>query len=257
MANKIFQLRSFISYWLDAVDEHSLHSPFFYDFYTKVVKGDSVDDQVAESLRGKLLRDRRSIHVEDFGSHIHKPATRSINQIAKLSLTPKKFSSFYARIIAHFNLSTIVELGTSLGINALYLARKTGSHVTTFEGSTALTNLSNLTFEFARAKNITVVQGNIDHTLSSRLGYLRKIDFVFVDANHRYEPTVRYFEQMAPKLHAASIVVLDDIHYSREMNDAWNKIRNHKLVYASADLFRCGILFFDPSLNKQHVILQF
>jgi hypothetical protein len=28
------------------------------------------------------------------------------------------------------------------------------------------------------------------------------------------------------------------------------------LVYGSIDLYRCGILFFDPALNKQHFILS-
>jgi hypothetical protein len=58
------------------------------------------------------------------------------------------------------------------------------------------------------------------------------------------------------KVHPNSIIIIDDIHYSPEMAAAWKVIKNHRLVYASADLFRCGIVFFDPSLNKQHVILQ-
>ncbi len=40
------------------------------------------------------------------------------------------------------------------------------------------------------------------------------------------------------------------------INKAWKEICKHDLVYTSLDLYRCGILFFDPSLNKQHVVLQ-
>jgi hypothetical protein len=78
-----------------------------------------------------------------------------------------------------------------------------------------------------------------------------------MDANHRYQPTLQYFERLLPKINETSIVVLDDIHYSREMEQAWQELKKHRIVYGSADLFRCGILFFDPSLNKQHVILQY
>ena len=78
----------------------------------------------------------------------------------------------------------------------------------------------------------------------------------FMDANHRYEPTIRYFELLLKKVHEKSVLIVDDIHHSCDMEKAWKEMQRHRLVYGSADLFRCGILFFDPSLNKQHVILQ-
>jgi predicted O-methyltransferase YrrM len=257
LANKLFQLQAFISYWLDAVDEHSLHSPFFYDFYTQVIKADSPYFGLAENLRRSLLNDKRSVHIEDLGVQSKRSGNRCIGQIAKASLTPPKLSSLYQRIIQNYDHNILMELGSSLGINTLYLASKKGSHVTTFEGSAELIKLAKLTFEFAHAANIIIVPGNIDTTLSTHLSSVRKIDFVLIDANHRYEPTLKYFNQIITKVYERSVVVIDDIHYSEEMKNAWNTIKNHKLVYASADLYRCGILFFDPSLNKQHVILQF
>jgi hypothetical protein len=52
-------------------------------------------------------------------------------------------------------------------------------------------------------------------------------------------------------------MVVDDIHDNAGMEKAWTEIRNHGLVYVSVDLYRCGILFFDPSLTKQHAVLRF
>lgn len=257
MAHKSFQVKSFITYWLDSVGEHSLHSPFFYDFYTRVVKSKSSCIQQIETLRKKLLSDDRHIQVEDLGSQSHLRGKRKISSIARHHVTPVKFSALYLRILRHYDLNNVIELGTSLGINTLYLAAKEGSHVTTFEGAHELVNIANLTFNFAHASNINIVSGNIDTTLSTQLQSLKKVEFALLDANHRYKPTLKYFESLLARLYERSVVVIDDIHYSSEMEKAWNEIKNHKLVYASADLYRCGILFFDPSLNKQHVILQF
>src|SRR5262245_4608984 len=97
----LFQLRSFLTYWLDAVDEHSLHSPFFYDFCTKVVKGKSARDTFAavENARVKMLRDQRSVTVDDYGkgsSHFHG-SNRIIGDIARTSLSRPRFSELYAR----------------------------------------------------------------------------------------------------------------------------------------------------------------
>jgi hypothetical protein len=255
--HKFFQIKSFIRYWLNAVDEHSLHSPFFFDFYKNVAKPAFRDrsNKAIESLRKKLLRDPRLITISDLGAGGH-PSKRTISSIARTSLSSPRYSVLYARMIDHFDARNIVELGTSLGINTLYLAEKKNAFVTSFEGAREIAALAQLTFDFHGSKNITLVEGNIDRTLPSFIQSSRKIDFVFMDANHRYKPTVEYFERFLIRTTERTVMVLDDIHYSAEMEKAWNTVRNHRLVYASADLYRCGILFFDPSLNKQHVILQ-
>lgn len=258
MSHHLFRIKSYLAYWLEAVDEHSLHSPFFYDLYTQHIKpsGRTVEFPSIERLREKLLRDQRSITVDDLGSSGRRRAQRKISRIARTSISTRRFSAMYYRIAAACRAATIVELGASFGINTLYLAENKEAVITTFEGAAAIADIAALTFEFANAKNIRLVAGDIDKTLPDYLEHIRTVDFVFMDANHRYEPTLRYFGWLLKKMNEKSVVVLDDIHYSPEMERAWTTLKNHRLVYGSADLFRCGILFFDPSLNKQHVILQ-
>ena len=259
MYTALYRIKAFVDWWLEAVDEHSLHSPFFFDLYTRQIKQpvNKGDYFHIERLREKLLKDQRSIPVRDLGSGAKsKPRYRSIASIARSSLSSQWYSALYHRLILQFEAHTIVELGTSLGINTLYLAEKPNTQVTTFEGAPAIADIAAFTFEFAQKRNIDLIVGNIDRTLPTFLQKVSRIDFAFMDANHRYEPTIRYFEWILRKVHERSVVVLDDIHHTPEMKRAWEEIRQHRLVYGSADLFRCGILFFDPSLNKQHVILQ-
>ena len=238
------------------MDEHSLHSPFLFDFYNGIIKAKTGPLHEAEKLREQLLKDQRRIFVNDLGSGKSGDG-RTVSSIAKSSLSTTKFSSLYSRIITRYNHGVVIELGTSLGINTLYLASSGKVSVTTFEGASEIARIAELTFEFAGAKNIQLVEGNIDLTLPSHLQSIRKLDFAFIDANHTYDATLRYFSLFAGKLHEKSVIVIDDIHHSSEMEKAWNEIRSGKLVYGSIDLYRCGILFFDPSLNKQHAILQF
>ena len=75
-----------------------------------------------------------------------------------------------------------------------------------------------------------------------------------MDANHLYDPTLRYYQLLTKRLYEKSVVVIDDIHRSPQMQKAWNEIKSDVLVYGSVDLYRCGILFFDPMLRKQHFI---
>lgn len=256
-----FQIKTFISYWLDAVDEHSLHSPFFYDFFTLVIKAKGNEQQFHsfEIERKKYLKSDLTIEVLDLGagSQIKSNTRRKIADIARTSLSSPKYAHLYVRISKYFNCVNILELGTSLGITTLYLAKTSGTRVTTFEGSSEIATLAKASFKEVAATNIILIEGNIDTTLPSFLIDSIKIDMVFIDAHHRYASTLRYFQQLSQKAHHQTIIIIDDIHYSAEMEKAWHEVRHHPLVYGSIDLYRCGILFFDPSLNKQHFVMQF
>lgn len=257
--SKFFRLKTYFNYWLDAVDEHSLQSPFLFDLYTKVINIEEEGILEIEKLRANLLKTQSEITVTDLGAgskHFSGP-TRVISDIASTSLSDLRFSLLYLRIARHMEAKNIIELGTSLGINTLYLAKKDDARVFTFEGAEGIAEVAQDTFEFAGAKNIELIKGNIDSTLYSNLSRMPKVDLAFMDANHQYKSTLKYFELLLMKIHHKSIIILDDIHDSPDMEKAWKEICHHDLVYISIDLYRCGILFFDPSLNKQHVVLQF
>ena len=258
--SKFFQLQSYLTYWLDQVDEHSLHSPFLYDLYTQVIHRNEsiIDESLITQLREKLLTTDLMIEVADFGAGaVLTGRKRNVKDIARTSLSPRKYSALYARLIHHFKCREVVELGTSLGINALYLAGNPGTRLTTFEGASEIASVARNTVEFAGMTNIQIIEGEIRTTLPQFIAKAPKIDFAFLDAHHRYEPTIRYFETLLPRIHDASLILIDDIHYTAEMEQAWKQLKTHPLVHASVDLYRVGMLFFDPSLNKQHVVIQF
>lgn len=258
--SRLFQIHSYLTYWLDAVDEHSLHSPFFFDLYRNVIRADNTGQDIpAEKLRARLLQDQRTIEVNDpgAGSAYMKSKSRRIEAIARTSITPARFSRLYNRLIHYLDCKVVLELGTSFGINTLYLADKKDVIVSTFEGADTIAAIAHTTFEFAGAQNIRLIEGNINNTLPSFLLAPSKIDLALLDANHRYEPTKKYVEWLLPSMHAGSVMILDDIHTTPDMERAWQEARHHPLVYGSVDLYRCGILFFDPSLNKQHLVIWY
>jgi predicted O-methyltransferase YrrM len=257
--SKFFQARSFFTYWLDAVDDHSLHSPFFFDLYRKVIHAKQSVDlfQSIENLRKELLSDESIVDgIDHGGGPAVSKETRTVKDVAAGSLSQPSFLRLYHRVIEYYEARHVVELGTSLGISSLYMAQAKGVELATFEGSAPLAARARKNFQQLNSTNIKIIEGNIDTTLPNYLGLCPKIDIVFMDANHRYEPTLRYFNWILQKTHPRSVIIMDDIHYSSEMERAWHEIKAHRLVYGSADLYRCGLLFFDPSVNRQHVVLQ-
>ena len=257
--SKLFQIKSYFNHWLNAVDAHSIHSPFFFDFYNKVIKKENQnapDFAAIEELRHKLLVNTTEVTINNLGakSTHFKKDSRTLSRIAETSLSPATYCRLYHRIIHYIEATHILELGTSMGMTTLYLAQKKNAHVTTFEGNPSMINVALTHFEYFNTKNIELVEGNLDAELSNYLLKPAKIDFVLMDANHRFEPTMRYFNLLSRRMADKGVIVIDDIYYSEEMNRAWKELSNHQLVYGSLDLFRCGILFFDPALNRQHYI---
>lgn len=255
----------FFNYWLTSSNGkgHGIHSPFVFEFVTKVLNGRK-DQQVyseIESVRKKLLLDNTTITVEDFGagSRVIGSRQRKIRQIAATSLKPKKYSQLLQRIVQHYQPATILEIGTSLGITTSYLAKATaGTTVVTMEGAKEIAAVARDNFNSLDITNVQQVIGNFDDTLPSTLSQLEKVDLAFIDGNHRYEPTIRYYQQILEKLHDHTIIILDDIYWSSEMEQAWQWVKAHEQTRLTIDLFAIGIVVFRPEiLHKQHFRIRY
>ena len=151
----------------------------------------------------------------------------------------------------------IFELGTSLGLTSLYLSASPSAHVKTFEGCPQTNALAKETFNALSRTNIQQILGNFNDTLPLALRDQSKIDLAFIDGDHRKEPTLKYFDLLYPKLHNNSLVVFDDIHWSPEMEDAWNTIRSDERVRVTIDIHRMGFAFFRNEMSPQHFDLRY
>src|SRR5689334_24934064 len=104
---------------------HGTHSPFVFEFITKVLNDKSGYPEYAkvEELRNQLLQDETILNVEDFGagSSVSKTNQRTISSIAKNAAKSKKLGQLLFRMVKFYQPSTILELWTSLGITSCYL----------------------------------------------------------------------------------------------------------------------------------------
>lgn len=240
-----------------------MHSPFVFSFITKVLndKNNYPAYEKIEALRKQLLADNTVLQVQDFGagSSVSKTNERSIASIARHAAKPKKFGQLLHRIVAYYQPQNILELGTSLGITSCYLATaKPDSFFITMEGSPAIAQVARQNFEKLQLQNIILLPGNFDDTLATAITKTPSLDLVFIDGNHRKEPTIRYFDQLLPKVHNDTILIFDDIHWSKEMDEAWSFIKQSPSVRCTIDLFFIGIVLFRQEFKeKQNFVVKF
>ena len=237
---------------------HGVHSPFLFNFTNFVIyeKNPFYAYKAIEDIRKSLLKDKREIAVTDFGTGNNRQKT--IKSIARRSLKEAKYGQLLFRIVNSFTCQNVLELGTSLGITTSYLAsvsRKTSC--TTIEGCAETAKVAADGFKKLGLDNVNQIIGNIDEILPDVLDDNTNLDFVFIDANHRYEPLMRYFEQILPNLNDNSVLIVDDLYWSAEMEKAWKSIKKHPKVSATIDLFQLGIVFFNPQLNKKDYKMRY
>jgi predicted O-methyltransferase YrrM len=262
----------YLNYYFSASNGkgHGIHSPFVFDFVTNVLndKQEYTDYEKVENLRQKLLNDRSVLTIEDYGagSSSSKSNQRTVASITKHAVKPKKYGQCLYRIVKYYQPQTIIELGTSLGITTSYLSlAKPDATIFTLEGATEVANVARQNFQTLELANlpdrqagIKLIEGNFDYTLPAILYQLPTVDFAFIDGNHRHDPTLNYFNQLLAKTNNNSILILDDIHWSAEMERAWNEIKEYPAVRCTIDLFFIGIVLFRQEFKeKQHFTIRF
>jgi hypothetical protein len=80
---------------------------------------------------------------------------------------------------------------------------------------------------------------------------------VFIDGDHRREPVVRYFTQIAEMSDSKTVIIIDDINYSVEMGEAWKQIKGDSKVTLTIDLNRMGIVFFREGITHNDYVIRY
>jgi hypothetical protein len=118
----------YFQYYLTASNGkgHGTHSPFVFHFITQLLNDKRLypEYEKVEALRNRLKQDPTILYIEDFGagSTVSRNNQRSIASIAKYAAKSKKLGQLLFRMVKHYQPTTILELGTSLGITSSYLA---------------------------------------------------------------------------------------------------------------------------------------
>jgi predicted O-methyltransferase YrrM len=235
-----------------------VHSPFLFQFTRFVLreKHSFYSFQDIENLRSVLKRDKRVLNIVDFGTGTDR--SESISNIAFNSLQSPKYGQLLFRMVHYFKSQHILELGTSLGITTAYLASVSSDIAcTSLEGSPEIANIAKENLRKLNLSNVEIVVGNINNTLKDVLNKTNGLDFIYFDANHRSEAVLNYFELCLAKTNNDTVMVFDDIHWSEDMENAWNTIKDHPRVSSTIDLFQFGIAFFNTDLHKKHYKMRY
>lgn len=260
MPSLSFILRYF-RYLHKSVTAHGLHSPYMYQLMTEVIEKSTGRQEVIlpERLREKLLASKEKIQVTDLGggSHFTRSDWRQLRLLARYSGRRPGPGKLLYRLVKHFNPDVVLELGTSLGIGSLYLkAALPSARVVTIEGCPNIARLARRNISESGASDVEVIEGAFDAVLT--IDFIKRLNprMILFDGNHRKAPTIDFFNRLADVATSETVFIFDDIHWSEEMEEAWESIKADKRVRVTIDLFIFGVVLFRKEMSKQHFVLR-
>ena len=233
--------------------------PFVYKLITTCFydKKKHSDYRLLNQFRLKLYNNNQTISVTDFGagSRVFKSHKRKISKIARTAGITVKRAQLLYRISHYFKPKNTLELGTSLGLatSALSLGNKDGL-VTTIEGCEQTASIAKKQFDHFNLENIHLKTNTFETELNTLKD--KTFDIIYVDGNHQKKATLKYFETLLKSTHNDSVMIFDDIHWSKPMLEAWEIIKNHPKVTVTIDSFFWGFVFFRKEQEKEHFTIR-
>lgn len=247
-----------------------IHSPFVYDFAQNcILNSGNIDETLQiEQARKNLLGDFTQLMVTDFGrgrkfgkkKMADEPLkyNRSVASIAKNSLQSPSMCRFLFRTTRFMSPETILELGTSLGVTTACLAKAAPqAKIISLEGCPQTAARAANFFRDCGVNNIDLRVGPFSQLLSKSLNDLARIDMVYIDGDHTYQGVLNNFITIEKHIHTNSVLILDDIRWSKGMRKAWLEITGSPMATLAIDMYRLGLVFFNPGFSKQIVPVAF
>jgi predicted O-methyltransferase YrrM len=240
---------------------HGVHSPFAYELISKVIFDSHhyMEYDLIDDIRTKLQKSNEYINIEEIGagSLYFINGKRKVSDIIRKSSVSPKYGRLLFRMVKFFKPTSIIEFGTSLGISSIFLAMgNDSSTLFTVEKSNERISFAASLFEKYKIKNIELIKEDFDEVLTGKTGSIPTTDFIFIDGNHTFEATIRYFEFFASRM-SEGIIVFDDIKWSSGMRKAWKTIVASPESHVTIDLFYVGIVIRHRDITHNNYIVRF
>ena len=127
MNRRIIHAFKFINYRLFSTHKkgHGIHSPFTFQLIRQVFNKKEINSELAMVIQAhkQLIQSRESVKQFEIGASSMYSPEKNIGKIIKHSSVNKKYGVLLFNLVKYFNAKNILELGSSVGISASYIAQ--------------------------------------------------------------------------------------------------------------------------------------
>lgn len=204
---------------------HGIHSPFVFNFITKVIE-------------------------EKSAYYAYNDIREFLISLPEMTFNETKFERLLFKCLNYFNAKTILELGAGTGINTLYLTvvskhSKCISVETNKDKNEAAKNL------YKKWGYNIQLEKNLFPTLD------KPVDCILLNLRHYEAKPAELTNYLLTSVHENSFIIIDGIRTNRKHQMLWKRLIGRDEVFVSMDLFHIGVLFFNPKYYKRNFKLSY
>lgn len=260
--DKLNALLKYLKYLIRARHRkgRGIHSPAVFEFVNRVMYKAFPDDKIKqiEEITHQLKQRKELIPFREFGagSTILRGNQRKIGDIVKYTAIESKTGILLYNMSRFYQFKVVLELGTSVGISTMYLASGLDNQgiVYTVEGNLSLTEIAKRNVEELGLQNVRFISQNFDPVLPNIVKKLDSPCLAFIDGNHNYQATLKYYNEISVAI-KKGFIVIGDIYWSKDMERAWKTIKESAVT--TIDLYYTGIVFIDELLTPGNYIIRY
>lgn len=239
-------------FFLRAKTAYSSQSPFLFGWHKKVLKAKPPIDDLGWRMLVERLhatkQDTTEVLRTDHGATLYNNRLQTIGHIASSQVSSIDELAILFHSTQYVRPKSILELGTSLGFSAAALSLGFPSaKVETVEGDPAIAQWAKENHTLLDLDNIILHECTIADYLERKSLRGGQIDVLYMDGHHDGLATMTYFNNLLPFFSKKTVVIVDDILWSRDMHNAWEQLRKNPRVKASLAYERIGFLFFSEA----------
>ena len=221
-------ISSWLKYLLQRKSKYNIHSPFVFDFVTKVLNDHGSNRDYDTIMRiGRLLDKKKHI-----------------------SFAKRKRSRLLYRVIQHYEPDSVVSFGSITALNATALALGNLQTKVYLEQSEDFLETLNA-MGVINVKLIQPAEFDSEHFRRLNTG------FVFFGRDSFEDDTWDYLADCLNYKTADSVFIFEGIHHNRDIEDAWEEIKADEDVSVTFDLYSIGMVFFREGIEKQDFVLKY
>ena len=219
---------SYLRYLLQRKSKFSIHSPFVYEFMTKVV-----NDSGSNRDYDTLWRISRLLDGKNYPNRRRRKQGRLLY-----------------RMVRYFEPETVLTFGRLSALNTSALALGNLQTKVYLEQSSDFLETLN---------SMGVVNVNlIRHDSNEEEQYERlNTGFVYYSLDDFGDDSWNNLEDGFAEVDEDLVLVFEGIHHSRHTEAAWEAIKASEGVSISMDLYCVGLVFFRDGIEKQDFVLKY
>lgn len=219
---------SYLKYLLQRKSKYSIHSPFVYEFMTKVV-----NDSGSNRDYDTLWRISRLLDGKNYPNRRRRKQGRLLY-----------------RLVRYLEPETVLTFGRLSALNTSALALgNLQTKVYLEQSSDFLETLNSM-----GVVNVNLIRHNGDEEEQyERLN----TGFVYYSLDDFGEDSWNNLEDGFAEVDEDVVLVFEGIHHSRRTESAWEAIKASEDVSVSIDLYSFGLVFFRDGIEKQDFVLKY